>query len=121
MKQGVAALKILAESPRTAHFISWLMAQYFVADDPPASVVARLEKTYLSTGGDVRAMLLTLAHSPEFNAHQYFHNKVKTPEEFLASAFRSTATEPQNPAQMSNTLRDLGEPLYTKLSRRATT
>ena len=42
VKQGIAALKILAASPQTAHFIGTLLAQYFVADVPPALLVERL-------------------------------------------------------------------------------
>ncbi|MDE1161080.1 MAG: DUF1800 family protein [Acidobacteriaceae bacterium] len=115
MKQGITALKILAASPKTAHFVSYLMAQYFLADTPPDALVARLEKTYMDSDGDIKAMLRTLAHSPEFNARQYFHNKVKTPEEFVASAFRATATTPDNPSQLVNSIKELGEPLYAKL------
>ena len=39
IKQGIAALNILAASPQTAHFISTLLAQYFVADNPPPALV----------------------------------------------------------------------------------
>ncbi|MFC6646916.1 DUF1800 domain-containing protein [Granulicella cerasi] len=115
IKQGITALKILAASPQTAHFVSQMLAQYFIADTPPPAMVARLEKTYASTGGDIKEMLRTIAHSPEFNSRLYFHNKVKTPEEFIASVFRATATTPDNPGQLSNSIRDLGEPLYNKL------
>ena len=115
VKQGIAALNILASSPQTAHFISWKLAQYFVADKPPAALVDRLAKVYLETDGDIKELLRALMRSPEFNSQQYFHNKVKTPEEFVASAFRATETNPDNPGQMANTVREMGEPLYMKL------
>jgi uncharacterized protein (DUF1800 family) len=115
MKQGLAALDILAHAPQTAHFISWKLVQYFVADQPPAGLVDHVAKVYLQTGGDIKAMLREIAHSPEFNSRQYFHNKVKTPEEFLASAYRATETTPDNPGQMANTVREMGEPLYYAL------
>jgi uncharacterized protein (DUF1800 family) len=116
MKQGFAALTILANSPKTAHFISFKIAQRFVADDPPEALVERMAATYMSSDGDIKAILRTMVSSPEFNSHKYFRNKVKTPVEFIASAFRTTATDPQNVGAMVGLLaRELGEPLYKAL------
>jgi uncharacterized protein (DUF1800 family) len=115
MRQGVAALSLLAAAPQTAHFISFLLAQRFVADEPPAALVDRMAKSYLTSDGDIKVVLRTLVASPEFNSHRYFRNKVKMPQEFLASAFRVTATDPQNPGAMVNQLKELGQPPYQKL------
>ena len=113
--EGFAALTILAASPKTAHFISYKLAQRFVADEPPAALVDRMAATYLATDGDIKAILRTLIQSPEFNSRRYFRNKIKTPLEFIASAFRTTATEPANPAALVTTLRDMGMPPYYAL------
>ncbi len=115
MKQGVAALNILASSPKTAQFICSLLAQHFVSDTPPQALVDRLAKVYLASNGDIKTILRALIASPEFNSRQYFHNKVKTPVEFVASAFRTTATEPQNPGALVNTIKTMGMPLYNAL------
>ena len=115
MKQGLEALSILAASPQTAHFISFMLAQRFVADDPPAALVDRMAKTYLSSDGDIKAVLRMLVSSPEFNSKRYFRNKVKTPVEFIASAFRTTATDPGNAGALVNTIRNMGMPLYYAL------
>ena len=115
VKQGIAALTILSQSPKTAHFISYLLAQRFVADDPPPALVDRLSGVYLSSKGDIKTVLRALIASPEFNSKQYFHNKVKTPVEFIASAFRSTSTDPQNAGALVNTIRTMGMPLYNAL------
>ena len=115
VKQGITALNILASSSQTAHFISTLLVQHFVADDPPAALVDRLTKVYLSSHGDIKTILRALIASPEFNSRQYFHTKVKTPLEFVASAFRTTATEPQNPNALVNTISVMGMPLYKAL------
>jgi uncharacterized protein (DUF1800 family) len=114
-KEGVQALTLLASDPHTAHFISYKLAQRFVADDPPPALVDRMAATYLSTDGDIKAILRTLVQSPEFNSKRYFRNKVKTPMEFLASAFRSTATEPANPGALVNTINTMGMRLYYAL------
>jgi len=115
MKQGLEALAILAASPQTAHFISWKLAQRFVADDPPPALVDRMAKTYLASDGDIKAVLRTLVASPEFNSKKYFRNKVKTPVEFVASAFRATATDPANAGALVNTIRTMGMPFYNAL------
>jgi uncharacterized protein (DUF1800 family) len=115
MKEGVEALNLLAHSPQTAHFISWKIAQRFVADDPPPALVDRMAKTFLESDGDIKAVLRTLVASPEFNSKKYFRNKVKTPMEFLASAYRTTLTDPSNPGALVNTIRNMGMPLYFAL------
>ena len=115
MRQGVAALSMLAAAPQTAHFISSLIAQRFVADEPPPTLVDRMAKSFMDSDGDIKTVLRTLVGSPEFNSRRYFRNKVKTPQEFLTSAFRATATDPQNPGAMVGKLRELGQPPYQKL------
>jgi hypothetical protein len=115
MKEGLEALTLLARSPQTAHFISWKIAQRFVADDPPPALVDRMAKTFLQSDGDIKAVLRTLVTSPEFNSKKYFRNKVKTPMEFLASAYRTTLTDPSNPGALVNTMRQMGMELYHAL------
>ncbi len=115
MKEGLEALNLLAHSPQTAHFISWKIAQRFVADDPPPALVDRMAKTFLSSDGDIKAVLRTLVASPEFNSRKYFRNKVKTPMEFLASAYRTTLTDPTNPGALVNTIKNMGMQLYFAL------
>jgi uncharacterized protein (DUF1800 family) len=115
MKEGLEALNLLAHSPQTARFISWKIAQRFVADDPPPALVDNMAKTFLSSDGDIKAVLRTLVASPEFNSKKYFRNKVKTPMEFLASAYRTTMTDPSNPGALVNTIKNMGMPLYYAL------
>ncbi|SFS20680.1 Uncharacterized conserved protein, DUF1800 family [Granulicella pectinivorans] len=115
LQEGVQALTILAASPKTAHFISWKLAQRFVADDPPAALVDRMAATYMASDGDIKAILRTLAQSPEFNSTKYFRNKVKTPVEYLASAFRTTATDPTNPGALVQAAKTMGMPVFYAL------
>ena len=110
--EGQRALQWLAAQPQTAHFISYKMAQRFVADDPPEELVDRMAKTYLSTDGDIKEVLRTMVHSPEFNSQKYYRVKVKTPLEFVASVFRATDTNPSNPGALVGFIGRMGEPLY---------
>ncbi len=111
-KEGQSALIWLAAQPQTAHFISYKLAQRFVADDPPPALVDRMAQSFLANDGDIKEVLRTMERSPEFWSRKYYRNKVKTPLEFVASAFRATETNPSNPGAIVNTLKTMGEPLY---------
>ncbi len=110
--EGQEALAWLAAQPQTAHFISYKLAQRFVADDPPAALVDRMARTYLASDGDIKEVLRTLVHSPEFDSQKYYRAKVKTPLEFVASVLRATDTNPSNPGALVATIGRMGEPLY---------
>ncbi len=111
-EEGKSALTWLAAQPQTAHFITYKLAQRFVADDPPPALVDRMAQTFLTSDGDIKEVLRTMERSPEFWSRKYYRTKVKTPLEFVASAFRATATNPTNPGAIVNTLKTMGEPLY---------
>ena len=116
MKQGLTALTLLASAPQTAHFVSYMLAERFVADTPPPAVVDRMAAVYLKSDGDIKEVLRAMVQTPDFNSHRYFRNKVKMPNEFIASAFRATATDPQNPGALVSLLTNgLGQPLFRKL------
>jgi uncharacterized protein (DUF1800 family) len=110
--EGRDVLHLLATSPQTAHFISLKLAQRFVADDPPDALVDRMAKTFLKKKGDIREVLTTLFHSPEFWADSNYRAKVKTPLEFVASAVRATGAEATDTMQLIRQLNNMGMPLY---------
>lgn len=111
-KQGQALLHFLATRPATAEFLSRELAIRFVSDDPPQALVDRMAKTYLSTGGDITAVLRTLYRSPEFWTTSDFRAKVKTPLEFVVSAARASNANVENYEPLINNLRQMGMPLY---------
>ncbi|MGH8402082.1 MAG: DUF1800 domain-containing protein, partial [Gammaproteobacteria bacterium] len=53
----VQALDRLAASPATAHHLSYELAQYFVANNPPPALVDRLAQKWMQTDGDIAAVL----------------------------------------------------------------
>jgi len=111
-REGEALLHFLVTRPATAQFISRKLAIRFVIDDPPQSLVDRLAKTYMSTGGDISAMLRTLFRSPEFWAASDYRAKVKTPLEFVVSAVRASNADVENFQPLENALRQMGMQLY---------
>jgi len=110
--EGRELLHMLASSPATAHFISRKLAVRFVSDDPPQALVDRMAKSYLSSGGDIAAVLKTLFHSPEFWSTTAYRAKVKTPLEFVVSAARASNASIENMLPLANNLRQMGMPVY---------
>ena len=111
-QEGRDLLHMLATHPSTARFISRKLAVRFVSDDPPQVLVDRLSKTFLSTGGDISAVLKTLFNSPEFWDGAAYRAKIKTPVEFVVSAVRASNTNVLNPLPLANSIREMGMPLY---------
>ncbi len=111
-REGLQLLHALAASPATARFISTRLAIRFVSDNPPPALVDRMTKSWLSSNGDMRVVLRTLFHSPEFWAPAAYREKVKTPLEFVTSALRATDADVSNPTSLVGALDRLGMPLY---------
>ena len=112
MNEGLEVLHMLATSPATAKFISRKLAVRFVADDPPAALVDRMAKTFLDSGGDIKAVLRTMFNSAEFWAPEVQRAKVKTPEELVISAVRASGATVANPQGLVQALDRLGMPFY---------
>jgi uncharacterized protein (DUF1800 family) len=112
VKEVEQALDLLARHPSTARFISYKLAQYFVADKPPTSLVDRLAKSFQATDGDIRAVLTNLFDSPEFTDSKYYAQKFKTPYQYIISAARATGVENPNLRKITGALIQMGMPVY---------
>ena len=106
-EQAGAILTDLAAKPQTARFVCAKIARHFVADDPPPALVARLERTWLSTGGDLARVAEALIDAPEAWAPQ--PAKLKTPYEFVVSSYRAVGGEPRGIGQVNGVLGGLGQ------------
>lgn len=110
--EGLHALDVLAHHPSTAHFISKCIAQQFVADDPPESLVARMAAKFQSSDGDIREVLRTMIHSPEFWSPGAYRSKFKTPLEFVVSAVRASGANVVAPDALVQNLTAMGMQPY---------
>jgi uncharacterized protein (DUF1800 family) len=111
-KEGEEMLEVLAHHPSTARFISRKLAMRFVSDNPPQVLVDRMADTFLKKDGDIREVLRTMIHSPEFWAADAYRAKMKTPFEFVSSAARASGADIQNALPLLATLNRMGMPLY---------
>ena len=102
-------LSDLAKHPATAHHIATKLARHFCADDPPPTLVARLEKSFLSTGGNLPALYSTLISAPEvWNGGRKFRN----PWEWGVAALRLVGQEHLMPQQAVGLFNQLGQPIW---------
>ena len=106
------AIDILAKSPATARFISRQLATFFVADNPPESLVTRMTDTFKQSDGNIAAVLATAFASPEFDAS--LGGKFKDPLHYALSAVRLAYGEKPilNVQPIRNWLNRMAEPLY---------
>ncbi len=73
--------------PDTARHLARKLATHFVSDQPDAGLVATLEATWLSSGGDLALVCAALLQHPAAWDPQL--HKVKQPFDFLASALNA--------------------------------
>jgi uncharacterized protein (DUF1800 family) len=109
--QGEAVLSDLSRHPSTAKFIAIKFVRHFVADDPPASLVARLADVFTKTDGDLKALAMALVDSDEAWAAPL--SKMRSPYEFLVAAGRLLAQIPNDPGRYLGGLNTLGQPLWS--------
>jgi uncharacterized protein (DUF1800 family) len=109
VEQGRAVLNDLARHPSTAQHIARKLARHFVADDPPAALVARLATLFKESDGDLRAVSLALIDAPE--AWNETQAKLRSPQEFLIAASRALGRKPQI-QQIMGPLTAMGQRLW---------
>ncbi len=100
MNDGFEVIRLLARDPHTARHISQQIAQHFVSDTPPASLVDRMAQTFTSSDGDIKSVLHTMIYSPEFWSRAAYRAKIKTPFELVVSAARAVGAQVDIPLPM---------------------
>lgn len=90
--QGEAVLADLARAPATARHVARRLAAHFVADQPPAELVARLEDTFRRSDGDLRQVAAALVSTEA--AWTPPPTKFVPPYDLLVAAHRLTGVQP---------------------------
>lgn len=96
-EQARQVLADLCRHPATARRVAHRLAQHFVADDPNPALVARLERAWRDSEGDLAEVAQALVEAPE--AWTLELAKLKTPYEFVVSAYRAAGAAPRNAQQ----------------------
>lgn len=110
--QAKAILSDLAVHPATAKHIATKLAQHFVADTPPAPLVARLEAAFMKSSGDLPTVYRALIDAPEAWAPQ--QAKFKSPWDWVLSSLRALNIRdlPGKDRQAVGMFAQLGQPIW---------
>ncbi len=84
-------LEVVCSHPATARHIATKLCRRFVADDPPASLIASTTALFIETDGDIAVLVRHVLTSAEFAASA--GTKVKRPFRFVVSALRALGAE----------------------------
>ncbi|MBS0212383.1 MAG: DUF1800 domain-containing protein [Proteobacteria bacterium] len=112
MEQGRAVLTDLAVHPSTAKHVCGQLACHFVADKPPQPLVERMVATWLRSGGDLRAVYLSMLESGEAWGPEA--RKFRTPDDYLIAALRVLGVQQAPDARkLGGLLARMGRPDFT--------
>jgi uncharacterized protein (DUF1800 family) len=111
MDQGRAVLADLAHHPATAQHIARQLAAHFIADEPPPALIAKLEKSFSDSDGDLKEVAKTLVSADE--AWLDRRQKLKSPAVWVTGVLRLAGAEANIPiGLLMNAQATLGEPLW---------
>lgn len=105
--QGQQMLRDLAMHPATAKYVCFKLAHHFVSENPPASLLNKMETTWMKTDGNLKQVMVSLFSTDE--AWSQKAQKFKTPREFVISANRAIALKKVKPKALFNSLVSLGQ------------
>lgn len=111
-EEGVTLLKMLAHHQSTAKFISKKLAIRFVSDNPPQSLIDKMAKTFASTGGDIKSVIITMVNASEFWSTDALREKTKSPFELAISAVRGLNATVKQPYQLYIWINKMGQQMY---------
>lgn len=104
---GEAAIEALSRRIETGRNLALKMARHFVADEPPAGLVGSMVSAFANSGGSLHAMTEEMIrHSTAWELPQ---RKVKSPQDFVLSAFRALGARPEKTAALVSGMAQLGQ------------
>ncbi|HEY0931905.1 MAG TPA: DUF1800 domain-containing protein [Gemmatimonas sp.] len=110
--EGDLAIQMLLDHPATAKYISWKMARWLLAYEPPAAVVDATAAVFTRTGGDIPSMIRTILSSKNLMAAPA---KYKRPFHYAISGLRALGadlTTVPNIRSVRTRADQMGMPLY---------
>ncbi len=102
---SLSYLRYLARHELTARTVCRKLAIRFVSDNPPASLVDELVRTYLSSGTDIKAVLRTLVASEIFWASA--GQKVRNPVDDVVATVRALQVKVKAPTSRASFAHEL--------------
>lgn len=106
-RQAADILDDLAAHPKTARLIATKLARHFAGDEPPASLVSKLEQDFVKTGGNLASLSRTLVEAPEVWTTEPV--KFRQPFEWLVSILRFNGVDNLSQRRMIGALSEIGQ------------
>lgn len=110
-EEGMQLLDMLAGHPNTARFICTKLLGLLVTDTPSKTFVENCAGGFLASNGHIGYVVELILYSPEFGDAQNFHNKIKTPLEFVIGMMRNFQATPAK-WDSDRALRGMGAQLF---------
>lgn len=108
--QSAAVLADLAVHPATAKHIATKLVRHFIADDPPPAAVARVERAFLSSRGDLPTVYRALIAAPD--GWVSGTPKFRTPWDWTIAAMRAIDAPATEGRGLVNLFGQLGQPIW---------
>lgn len=108
--QAAAVLAVLATHPATARHVATKLARHFVSDEPPAPLVAKLERAFLQSEGDLPTVYRAMIDAPGTWAPAAA--KFKTPWEWAVSAARAVGADSFPATNVAGFMTQLGQRIW---------
>ena len=109
----------VAARPETGQNVAFTLARHFIADDPPADLVASLAATYAARDGDLPALYRVLLQHPSASAPE--RQKLRTPQEYAAATLRLLGISDAEPQfdklakKIPGAMAAMGQPVFRAL------
>src|ERR1051325_3084926 len=110
--KGEDVLRIIANQPQAARFITAKLWKFFVEDNPPDEIVNLLAGQFQAAKLEFKPILRTIFTSEAFYAPTVVRNQVKSPTQWLVSSVRLLERELPPPMMCMNAMRTLGQELF---------
>lgn len=103
-------VEIVCTHPSTAAHLALKLCRRFVSQEPPASLLRRVEAEFTRTRGDIKSLLRVILTSEEFMASR--GQLLKRPFKFLVSAMRALGVDTYAEKGVLEPLQRMGHGLF---------
>lgn len=110
------AVDLIVRQPACAEFVSRKLAEYFVADNPPPALVAKMAHTFQHTDGDIAQVVRVMFESRDLLTGS--GKKFKDPAQFVVSSVRLAydGSPIVNAQPLVGWLNQLDQPLFGRIT-----
>lgn len=110
--KGEDVLRIIANQPQAAKFITAKLWKFFVEENPPEPVINALAAIFQGSKLEFRPVLKTMFMSAIFYSPGVVRNQVKSPTQWLVSSVRLLERDLPPQQITANAMRTLGQELF---------